>query len=88
MITNERHAGEEGVIRSDIAEMIDRAAAMAVYAHHAVNQAREQNGGDGVAAVPPGLADRLAEQTYTDVLRYSLDECTCACHQDHEHDPN
>ena len=32
MITNERHAGEEGVIRSDIAEMIDRAAAMAVYA--------------------------------------------------------
>ena len=33
---DERHAGEEGVIRSDIADVIDRAAAMAVYAYHAV----------------------------------------------------
>ncbi len=86
MITNERHAGEEGVIRSDIAEMIDRAAAMAVYAYNAVNQAREHNG--ETIAVPQALVERLAEQTYTDVLRYSLDECACSCHQEQDHEAN
>ena len=76
---DERHAGEEGVIRSDIAEMVDRAAAMASYAFQAVRSA----GGEGPTPLPDGLAERLAEQTYTDVLRYSLDECACPCHQEH-----
>ncbi len=76
---DERHAGEEGVIRSDIAEMVDRAAAMAAYAFQAVRGA----GGDNGGPLPEGLAERLAEQTYTDVLRYSLDECACPCHQEH-----
>lgn len=79
MQLDERHAGEEGVIRSDIAEMVDRAAAMAVYAYHAVCNA----GSEAPAPLPPGLAERLAEQTYADVLRYSLDECACSCHQEH-----
>ena len=87
LITNERHAGEEGVIRSDIAEMIDRSAAMAVYAYNAINEARDHNSGDS-PTVPEGLAQRLAEQTYTDILRYSLDECSCACHTEHEHESN
>ena len=86
MITNERHAGEEGVVRSHIAEMIDRAAAMAVYAYNAANQAREHN--RETIAVPQALVERLAEQTYTDVLRYSLDECACSCHQDQDHEAN
>ncbi len=81
MLTDERHAGEEGVIRSDIAEMIDRAAAMAVYAFNAVTRAAESDASG--RHVPEALAERLAEQTYTDVLRYSLDECSCSCHQDH-----
>ena len=79
MQTDERHAGEEGVIRSDIAEMIDRAAAMAAYAFASVTtQATKSE-----RPMPNGLAERLAEQTYLDVLRYSLDECACPCHQDH-----
>ena len=80
MIIDERHAGEEGVIRSDIAEMVDRAAAMAVYAYNAVSNAATR--AEGGPPIPSGLAERLAEQTYTDVLRYSLDECTCTCHQE------
>ena len=79
MQLDERHAGEEGVIRSDIAEMVDRAAAMATYAYQAVRSAA----GDGQPPLPDGLAERLAEQTYVDVLRYSLDECACSCHQEH-----
>ncbi|PZC42399.1 MAG: hypothetical protein DK306_002317 [Chloroflexi bacterium] len=79
MQLDERHAGEEGVIRSDIAEMVDRAAAMAAYAFHAVRSAS----GDSPSPLPDGLPEKLAEQTYVDVLRYSLDECACACHQDH-----
>ncbi len=84
MRTDERHAGEEGVIRSDIAEMIDRGAAMAVYAYNAVTAAANNNRGD--RPFPEDVAARLAEQTYSDVLRYSLDECTCPCHQDHSDD--
>ena len=84
MIIDERHAGEEGVIRSDIAEMVDRAAAMAVYAYNAVSNAAART--EGGRPIPDGLAERLAEQTYTDVLRYSLDECTCSCHQEHTTD--
>ncbi|MCY3919709.1 MAG: hypothetical protein OXG38_07880 [Chloroflexi bacterium] len=79
MQLDERHAGEEGVIRSDIAEMVDRAAAMAGYAFQAVRGGVGENG----TALPEALAERLAEQTYVDVLRYSLDECACACHQEH-----
>ena len=79
MQKDERHAGEEGVIRSDIAEMVDRAAAMATYAFHSVRNA----GQDSPTPLPDGLAERLAEQTYVDVLRYSLDECACPCHQEH-----
>lgn len=79
---DERHAGEEGVIRSDIADVIDRAAAMAVYAYHAVRRAGEVE--QGPSGQPPdALAEHLAEATYVDVLRYSLDECTCPCHQEH-----
>ncbi len=81
MQTDEHHAGEEGVIRSDIAEMIDRAAAMSVYALETV-------GKQGIASkneFPENLAERLAEQTYLDILRYSLDECACPCHQEHSH---
>ena len=62
--------------------MIDRAAAMAIYAYNAVSQAHEHNG--ETITIPQGLAERLADQTYTDVLRYSLDECACVCHQEHE----
>ncbi len=79
MQIDERHAGEEGVIRSDIAEMIDRASAMSVYAFDAVAKQSSQS----EAGYPAELAQRLAEQTYLDVLRYSLDECACPCHQDH-----
>jgi len=79
MQLDERHAGEEGVIRSDIAEMVDRAAAMASYAFNAVRAASS----DDQAPLPEGLPERLAEQTYVDVLRYSLDECACGCHQEH-----
>jgi hypothetical protein len=79
MQLDERHAGEEGVIRSDIAEMVDRAAAMATYAFQAVRSGAGDNG----SPLPEGLAERLAEQTYVDVLRYSLDECACGCHQEH-----
>ncbi len=79
MQTDERHAGEEGVIRSDIAEMIDRAAAMAAYAFASVTTQSTKS----ERPMPNGLAERLAEQTYLDVLRYSLDECACPCHQDH-----
>jgi hypothetical protein len=79
MQIDERHAGEEGVIRSDIGEMIDRAAAMSIYAFDAiVHQASKSEHG-----FPKHLAERLAEQTYLDVLRYSLDECACPCHQEH-----
>jgi hypothetical protein len=83
MQTDERHAGEEGVIRSDIAEMIDRAAAMSIYAFETVGK----NGAASNTEFPKDLAERLAEQTYLDVLRYSLDECSCPCHQDHPHQP-
>ena len=76
---DERHAGEEGVLRSDIADVIDRAAAMAVYAFASVNRSGESEG----LRLPPDLAERLAEATYVDVLRYSLEECTCPCHQEH-----
>ena len=79
MQTDERHAGEEGVIRSDIAEMIDRAAAMSIYAFETVGK----HGASSNPEFPKDLAERLAEQTYLDVLRYSLDECSCPCHQDH-----
>jgi hypothetical protein len=81
MIADERHAGEEGVIRSDIAEMIDRAAAMSVYAYNAVAQATAASADN--RPVPDTFPERLAEQTYSDVLRYSLDECACPCHQEH-----
>ena len=83
MLLDERHAGEEGVIRSDIAEMVDRASAMAIYAYSAVASA----GRESATPLPETLAERLAEQTYTDVLRYSLDECSCPCHQDHSSQP-
>ncbi len=76
---DERHAGEEGVLRSDIADVIDRAAAMAVYALAAVEQAAETEG----RTVPEPLIEKLVEATYVDVMRYSLDECTCPCHQEH-----
>ncbi len=79
MQKDERQAGEEGVIRSDIAEMVDRAAAMATYAFNAVRSAGQEAAGP----LPDGLPERLAEQTYVDVLRYSLDECACPCHQEH-----
>ncbi len=79
MALDERHAGEEGVLRSDIADVIDRAAAMAVYAFASVTQAGATEG----LRLPPQLAEHLAEATYVDVLRYSLDECTCPCHQEH-----
>ena len=79
MQTDERHAGEEGVIRSDIAEMIDRASAMSIYAFEAIlTQAAKSE-----QPFPKELAERLAEQTYLDVLRYSLDECACPCHSEH-----
>ena len=83
MLLDERHAGEEGVIRSDIAEMIDRASAMSIYAYNAVTGA----GRESATPLPDTLAERLAERTYTDVLRYSLDECSCPCHQDHSSHP-
>ncbi len=83
MQLDERHAGEEGVIRSDIAEMIDRASSMAVYALNSLQGAADKS----TAKLPDGLAERLAEQTYIDVLRYSLDECSCPCHQDHPANP-
>ncbi len=79
MALDERQSGEEGVLRSDIADVIDRAAAMAVYAFASVNKAGVAEG----QRLPPQLAEHLAEATYVDVLRYSLDECTCPCHQDH-----
>ncbi len=79
MQLDDRHTGEEGVVRSDIAEMIDRAAAMAIYAYNAVVAAAD----DGPSRPPLELAEKLAEQTYRDILRYSLDECSCPCHQDH-----
>lgn len=79
MALDERHTGEEGVLRSDIADVIDRAAAMAVYAFASVNQAGATEG----LRLPPQLAEHLAEATYVDVLRYSLEECTCPCHQEH-----
>ena len=44
-----------------------------------VNQAGATEG----LRLPPQLAEHLAEATYVDVLRYSLDECTCPCHQEH-----
>lgn len=74
-----RVAGEEGVVRSDLADVIDRASAMAAYAYEKVREAR----GPGGAGLSPDLAERLAESTYIDVMRYSLDECSCPCHQDH-----
>lgn len=76
---DERHAGEEGVLRSDIADVIDRAAAMAVYAYASVSQASQAEG----VRLPSQLAEHLAEATYVEVMRYSLDECTCPCHQEH-----
>ena len=79
MVVDDRHAGEEGVIRSDIAEMVDRAAAMSVYAFNAIQNAASSS----QHAVPNALAERLAESTYSDVLRYSLEECACPCHQEH-----
>lgn len=74
-----RTDGEEGVIRSDIADVIKRAAAMSVFAYEAARDARGPQG----AALPSELIERLAESTYIDVMRYSLDECSCPCHQDH-----
>ena len=74
-----RVAGEEGVIRSDLADVIDRASAMAAYAYEKVREAR----GPGGTGLSPDLAERLAKATYKDVMRYSLDECSCPCHQDH-----
>ena len=76
---DERHAGEEGVLRSDIADVIDRASAMSAYAFASVNRAGQAEG----LRLPPSLAERLAEATFMEVLRYSLDECTCPCHQEH-----
>ncbi len=89
MQLDERHAGEEGVIRSDLAEMIDRASTMSAYAFNAFNafNAVGDAGGKGARPFPDGLAERLAEQTYIDILRYSLDECSCPCHQDHPSQP-
>jgi hypothetical protein len=83
MQLDDRHTGEEGVVRSDIAEMIDRAAAMSVYAFNAVVNAEQE----GTHPLPTSLAEKLAEKTYVDVLRYSLDECACPCHQDHPTSP-
>ncbi len=83
MQLDDRHTGEEGVVRSDIAEMIDRAAAMSVYAYNAVINAAQE----GTHTPPESLAEKLSEQTYVDVLRYSLDECACPCHQDHPTPP-
>lgn len=74
-----RAHGEEGVIRSDLADVIERAAAMAAYAYAAVSDARGPKG----VALPAELVERLAESTYIDVMRYSLDECSCPCHQEH-----
>ena len=76
---DERRSGEEGVLRSDLADVIDRAAAMAVYAFASVTEAGVSEG----LRLPPQLAEHLAEATYVDVLRYSLEECTCPCHQEH-----
>ena len=97
-MVDERHAGEEGVIRSDIADVIDRAAAMAAYAYTVARkemhkemskEADEEEAHSGEAdrrraAISRKLAGRIARRTYTDVMRYSLDECTCPCHQDHQ----
>lgn len=92
-MVDERHAGEEGVIRSDIADVIDRAVAMAAYAYTAARKEMikemRREGGDGeadngTAAMSHKLAEQIARRTYTDVMRYSLDECTCPCHQDHQ----
>ncbi len=79
MAVDERHAGEEGVIRSDIADVINRSAAMAAYAYDAVRKA----GAAGGLQLPDSLAEHLAESTYMEVMRYSLDECSCPCHQEH-----
>ncbi len=79
MVVDERHAGEEGVIRSDIADVIDRSAAMAAYAFAAIRKAGEKGG----IPLPEPLAEHLAESTYMEVMRYSLDECSCPCHQEH-----
>ena len=54
MVVDERHAGEEGVIRSDIADVIDRSAAMAAYTFTAIRKAGEKGG--------VRLPDQLAEQ--------------------------
>ena len=86
-MVDERHAGEEGVIRSDIADVIDRAAAMAAYAYAAVRKELLADNGEadnGTAEMSYRLAEKIAKSTYTDVMRYSLDECTCPCHQDHQ----
>lgn len=80
MVVDERHAGEEGVIRSDIADVINRSAAMAVYAYAAVHKAGEESG----LPLPDSLTEHLAESTYMEVMRYSLDECSCPCHQEHQ----
>ena len=79
MQLDERHAGEEGVVRSDLAEMIDRATAMSAYAYSSMIGAFDRQ----PHPIPEGLAERLSEQTYVDILRYSLDECSCPCHQEH-----
>lgn len=71
--------GEEGVIRSDLADVIERAAAMSVYAYEAAAKVRGKQG----SSLPPELVERLAESTYIDVMRYSLEECSCPCHHDH-----
>ena len=52
---------------------------MSVYAFDAVAKQATKS----VQGFPKELAERLAEQTYLDVLRYSLDECACPCHQEH-----
>ena len=62
MQLDERHAGEEGVIRSDIAEMIDRASAMSVYAYNAITTATHKS----AVAFPDGLAERLAGAARSD----------------------
>ncbi len=80
MVVDERHAGEEGVIRSDIADVINRSAAMAVYAYDAIRKAGDASG----QKLPEALAEHLAESTYMEVMRYSLDECSCPCHQEHQ----
>jgi hypothetical protein len=56
---------------------------MSIYAFETVGK----NGAASNTEFPKDLAERLAEQTYLDVLRYSLDECSCPCHQDHPHQP-